>query len=72
MRSSLLADALIAWLKEPCVKVCLSDDGEKTALQQENEALRLELERMRVNYADMANLQLRYADILREHGIPLK
>ena len=62
MHLSRLIDALIAWLKMPRITVCLSDDNEKAALLQENDGLRLELERMRSCYAEMADLQLRYAD----------
>lgn len=72
MPLSALIDALISWLKEPRIKVFISDDGEKAALQQENDGLRLELEQLRSSYSEMANLQLRYADTLREHGLPLK
>ena len=67
-----LLDALAAWLLQPSITVKLANDDETQALQQENERLKTELAQMKSSYIDACNLQLRYADILREHGLPFK
>ena len=72
MRLVRLSDALASWLIEPHITVRLASDSEIEALRQENQALVLELSRMKTSYADMCNLQLRYADLLRENGIPFR
>lgn len=67
-----LCDALVAWLSNPRITVSLVAGDEVAALRDENGRLKHELAKLRTSYTDMANLQLRYSDILREHGIPLK
>lgn len=69
---SRLIDALADWLLYPSITVKLANDDETQALQQENERLKTELAQMKSSYVDACNLQLRYADVLREHGLPLK
>lgn len=67
-----LCNALAAWLENPHVSVSVVSGDEITVLRDENERLKHELAKLRTSYADVASLQLRYSDILREHGIPLK
>lgn len=67
-----LCNALVAWLENPHVSVSVVSGDEITALRDENERLKHELAKLRTSCADVASLQLRYSDILREHGIPLK
>lgn len=73
LTSSFLAD-LGAFLREPVIKLCVSDEVESlrkqlSTLQRDYDELRLEHDRVTSNYRDLTIRCLDLQDILREHGI---
>ncbi len=67
-----LSSALADWLRNPRIVVRIAHDADIVELQEKCADLEKQLQKVRSLYAEESIVSMRYADILREHGIPLK
>lgn len=67
-----LSASLAEFLQHPVIEVRVSDSKEVEQLRRQNEDLQRECARCLSLYSDECQINMRYADILREHGLPLK
>lgn len=72
--TSLLLSDLGAFLRNPVIKLTVSDEVDElrsqlSALQRDYDALRLDYERVTDNYRDLTFRCLDLQDTLRSHGI---
>ena len=72
MARSKVLSSLADWLSNPRIVIRIAHDSDFQELQAKCADLEKQLQKVRSLYAEESIVSMRYADILREHGIPLK
>lgn len=72
MAGSNVLSSLADWLRNPRIVIRVAHDTEVQELQTRCADLEAQLTKVRSLYAEESIVSMRYADMLRDHGIPLK